>query len=124
MTLIGFEKDDQLGEVFARFGLFKDYKAVLPKLLLGILKEQHPDVVVDTIELLGVPDCKLGGVPQEGSEELITVQTMDVPLDLRVAVRMGRTRLALDVELVIKCEGLDASPTTSADMFVKAQRPL
>ena len=61
---------------------------------------------------------------QEGSEELITVQTMDVPLDLRVAVRMGRTRLALDVELVIKCEGLDATPTTSADMFVKAQRPL
>jgi hypothetical protein len=37
---------------------------------------------------------------------------------------MGRTRLALDVELVIKCEGLDATPTTSADMFVKAQRPL
>ncbi len=124
MTLIGFDKDDQLSEVFARFGLFKNYKAMLPKLLLGILREQHPDVVVDTIELLGVPDCNLGGVQQEGSEELITVQTMDVPLDLRVAVRMGRTRLALDVELVIKCEGLDATPTTSADMFVKAQRPL
>ena len=124
MTLIGFEKDDQLSEVFARFGLFKDYKAVLPKLLLGILREQHPDVVVDTIELLGVPDCKLGGVQQEGSEKLVTVQTLDVPLDLRVAVRVGRTRLALDVELVIKCEGLDATPTTSADMFVKAQRPL
>ena len=124
MTLIGFDKDDQLSEVFARFGLFKNYKAMLPKLLLGILREQHPDVVVDTIELLGVPDCKLGGVQQEGSEELITVQTMDVPLDLRVAVRLGRTRLALDVELVIKCEGLDATPTTSADMFVKAQRPL
>ena len=124
MTLIGFDLDDQLSEVFVQFGLFKDYKAMLPKLLLGILKEQHPDVVVDTIELLGVPDCKLGGVGEEGSEKLVNVQTLDVPLDLRVSVRVGGTRLALDVELVIKCEGLDATPTTSADMFVKAQRPL
>lgn len=124
VTLIGFDKDDQLSEVFVQFGLFKDYKAMLPELLLGILREQHPDVVVDTIELLDVPDCKLGGLQPEGADTLITVQTLDVPLDLRVAVRVGRTRLALDVQLVIKCEGLDATPTTSADLFVKAQRQL
>ena len=89
MTLIGFDNDDQLGEVFVRFGLFKDYRAMLPELLLGILRQQHPDVVIDTIELLAVPDCRLGGPPQEGGEGLITVQTLDVPLDLRVAVRVG-----------------------------------
>jgi hypothetical protein len=122
--LIGFEKDSELGWLLARVGLFKDYRATLPEHLLGILRQQHPDVVIESIELLDVPKCKLGGMQQEQSKTSISVQTLEVPLDLRVGVHVGANRLALDVQLVLKCTGLDTAPSVTSDMFVRAQRAI
>jgi hypothetical protein len=124
VQLIGFEKDSDLGDLFVKFGLFQDYKATLPEHLLGILRQQHPNVVIESIELLEVPKCKLGGMQQEESKTLVKVQTLDVPLALRVTLRVDHTRLALDIQLVIKGEGLDSTPTTRSDMFVRAQRTI
>jgi hypothetical protein len=122
VQLIGFEKDSELGGLFVQFGLFQDYKATLPDHLLGILRQQHPDIIIECIELLDVPKCKLGGMEQEQNKTLVRVQTLDVPLDLRVTVRAHGSRFVLDIQLVIKCEGLDSTPTIRSDMFVKAQR--
>lgn len=77
---------------------------------------------MESIELVTVQKCKLGGIKQEQSETLITIQTLDVPLELRVALRVNQTRLVLDVHLILKYEGLDSTPTTRTDMFVKGQR--
>ena len=118
--LIGFEKDEDLGSLLAKFGMFQDYKATLPEHLLAILKQQHPETVIESIELLGVPKCELGGMQQQSSS-LITVQTMNVPLELRLTLRIGAGRYVLDVRLDIKGAGLDSTPTVKSDMFVKAQ---
>jgi len=122
--LVGFEKDSELGGVLAQFGVFQDYKAALPEHLLGILRKQHPDIVIESIELLDVPKCNLGGMQQDQTKTLVTVQKLDVPLDLRLTVRVGGGRFALDIQLVIKCEGLDSTPTTRSDMFVRGHRPI
>ena len=124
MRLIGFEKDSELGDLFNQFGLFQDYKATLPDHLLGILRQQHPDLGIESIELLDVPKCKLGGMQPEHSKTLVRVQTMDVPLDLRLIVHVKDARYALDVQLVFICEGLDAIPTVRSDMFVRGQKAL
>ena len=122
VRLIGFEKDSDLGGLFVQFGLFQDYKAALPDHLLDILRPQHPDIVIKCIELLDVPKCKLGGMEQEQSKTLVTVQTLVVPLDLRVSVRARGSQFVLDIQLVIICEGLDSTPNIRGDMFIKAQR--
>jgi hypothetical protein len=124
VQLLGFEKDAGLSGLFAQFGLYEDYRAMLPEHLLGILRQQHPSVIIETIELLDTPKCNLDGRKQELSSTIIRVQTLDVPLDLRVTVRVGSAHLALDIRLVIKCEGLDSTPTTRSDMFVTAQRAI
>lgn len=124
VQLIGFEKDSELADLLTQVGLYQDYKATLPERLLVIFRQQHPSVVMESIELLAIQKCKLGGIKQEQSETLVTVQTLDVPLDLRVTLLVGHSRLALDVQLVIKYEGLDSTPTTRTDMFVKAQKAI
>jgi hypothetical protein len=99
VQLIGFEKDSNLGDLFVQFGLFKDYKASLPEHLLGLLRQQHPDVIIESIELLEVPKCNLGGMQQEQSKKLVRVQTLDVPLDLRVTLLVGRARHSVDHQM-------------------------
>lgn len=122
--LIGFEKDSELGALFAQFGVFQDYGATLPEHLLGILKQQHPSIIIESIELLDTPKCNLGGMEQPESKTLVTVQTLSVPLDLRLTLRVGAGRFGLDVQLVIICEGLDSTPTVRSDMFIRAQRQI
>jgi len=124
LQIVGFEKDSELAGLFAKFGLWQDYRATLPEHLLGILRQQHPTIIIDSIELLDVPKCKLGGMQQEQSKTLVTVQTLHVPLDLRLTVRVGAGRFSLDIQLVIICEGLDSTPTVRSDMFIKNQRAI
>lgn len=122
--LIGFEKDSELGALFAQFGVFQDYRATLPEHLLGILKQQHPNIIIESIELLDTPKCKLGGMQQQDSKTLVRIQTLDVPLDLRLTLRVGTGRFGLDIQLVIICEGLDSTPTVRSNMFIRAQRQI
>jgi len=122
--LIGFEKDQDLGGLFAKFGVFQDYRASLPEHLLGVLQQQHPSIVIESIELLDIPKCNLGGMEQPDSKTLVTVQTLSVPLDLRLTLRVGAGRFGLDIQLVIICEGLDSTPSVRSDMFIKAQRQI
>ena len=122
--LIGFEKDSGLGDIFAKFRVFQDYRATLPGHILGILREQHPNIVIESIELLNVPQCKLGGMEDKQNKILVRVQTLEVPLDLRITVKAGQSHVALDIQLVIICEDLDSTPTVRSDMFVKAQKPV
>jgi hypothetical protein len=122
--MVGFEKDSELGALFAQFGVFQDYQAALPQHLLGILKQQYPTIIIETIELLDVPKCKLGGMQQERNQTLVMLQELDVPLDLRLTLCVGADRFGLDIQLVIICTGLDSTPTVRSDMFIKAQRSL
>ncbi|HEY9171337.1 MAG TPA: hypothetical protein VI136_03530 [Verrucomicrobiae bacterium] len=124
LQLVGFEKDAGLKSLLTQFGVFQDYRAALPEHLLGILRQQHPNVVIESIELLDVPKCKLGGMQDEQSKTIIRVQTLDVPLNLSLTIRVGVDRFALDIQLVIICEGLDSTPTTRSDMFVRSQRAI
>ena len=124
VQLIGFENDSGLGELFAQFGVIQVYRAMLPEHLLDILRKQHPNVVIESIELLESPKCNLGGMQQEENKSLVRVQTLNVPLNLRLVLRSGGARSALDIQLVIKCDGLYSTPAVSSDMFVRSQRVL
>jgi hypothetical protein len=119
--LIGFEKDQGLRELFVQFGVFQDYRASLPEHLLGILRQQHPRLTIESVELLGVPKCNLGGMEQPDDKTIVRVQTLRVALDLRLILRVDEGRFSLDIQLVIICEGIDSTPTVTSDIFIRAQ---
>ena len=121
IELVGFEKALALGDLLKRFGVCEDFLAILPVHLTDILRKQHPDVVLDRVELLSTSDCQVGGMKDEADENLVCVQDMDVTLRLRVALHVGETRSLLDVRLVLRCTGLDTDPKMVSDMFVVAQ---
>lgn len=120
--LIGFENDKGVGDLLAQFGMFQGYPQTVPAHLLGIFRQQHPDTVIESVEFIDAPKCSLGGTERGANRDVVTVQTLDVPLDLRVMVRVARSRLELDVRLVIRGEGLDGVPTVRSDMHVTGQR--
>jgi hypothetical protein len=122
--MIGFERDSELGALLAQFGAIQDYRATLPEHLLGILRQQQPSVIIESAELLGAPKCDLGGMQHPDRKTLVRVQTLRVPLDLRLTLRVGARRVELDIQLVFICEGLDSTPTVTSDMFIKAQREI
>jgi len=122
--LVGFERDSELGALLAQFGVFQNYRANLTEHLLGILRQQHPSIIIESIELLDTPKCNLGGMQQPASETLVRVQTLRVPLELRLTLRVAAGRFGLDIQLAIICEGLDSTPTVRSDMFIKAQREI
>jgi hypothetical protein len=124
VSLIGFEKDSELGALFTQVGLFQNYKSTLPGHLADILRKQHPDIVIESVELLDTPKCNLGGMQQPGTATLVRVQTLDASLHLRLRVRVAQARHSLDVQLVIKCEGLDSAQIITSDLFIRGQERL
>jgi hypothetical protein len=122
--LIGFEKDAQLGALFAKLGISNDYKAELPEHLLTVLRKQNSNVVIESLELLEVPKSTLGGMQEAPPGTMVRVQTFEVPLDLRLVLRHGDSRSLLDIQLVMIAEGFDSTPTYKSEMFIKAQRAI
>jgi len=118
--LIGFDHDAGLGGLLKTFGVFDDYRTMLSDHLTGILRRQHPDVVIARIELLSPPGCRVGGIQNE-DKELIRVQDMDATLLLRATLHVAQMESSLDLRLVLKLTGLDETPKMESDMFVEKQ---
>ena len=119
-VLIGFDHDAGLGELLKTLGVFDDYRTTLSDHLTGILRKQHTDVVIDRVELLSDPDCRVGGI-QDDDKKFVRVQDMDATLFLRVDIHVGKTESSLDLRLVLKLTGLDETPKMESDMFVEKQ---
>lgn len=125
--LVGFERDKSfiaLCDLFADFGMIYDFRATLPDHLLEVLRKQHANIVIETIELLDSPKCNSGGMQDEHNPTIIKLQTLEVPLDLRLTLRAESRRHEMDVRLVIKGEDLDSEAKTTSDLFVVAQRAI
>lgn len=116
--LVGFENAANLRDLLRKFGVCQDYPGMLPAHLAGILRQQHPDVVLDRVELLSQSDCRVGGMKDEGKDNVVRVQDMEFTIKLRVALHVGETKSLLGIRLVLKCTGLDAIPAMVSDMFV------
>jgi hypothetical protein len=124
IEMVGFENDGGLNELLTQFGIAGDYKSTLPMHLTDVLQRQAPDVIVTRIELLGEPTCSLAGMRDDKNETFLRVGELNVRLALKVMVRAGEHRSSLDLELVMKFEGLADTQRATTDMFVKSQTRL
>ncbi len=123
VEMVGFEYDDGLADLLAHIGLELDFKLMLSRHLQEIFQRQHKGVILERIELLNAGNGSYGGMQQEQST-IVPLQTMSVPIDLRVVLQAGDGRHALEIQLVLKYEGIDSTPVATSDMFIKEQRLL
>ena len=123
VQLIGFDDDDALDEIFSGFRLFSDYKSFLLDHLTEILRKQHPTVELRSVELLGQPNCELGGMPSPDNQEQLIIDTTKIPLELRIRLSTtGDDLHELTVTLVINAVDVQTTPKITSDMSIRAHR--
>jgi hypothetical protein len=123
VELIGFEDDSGLAGLLAKLGLSEDYTTMLPGHLSDVLTRQNPAIVIDSIELLEVGGCNAGGMQEEGT--LLRLQTFEVPIDLRINLHAGASRMSLVARLLIKAEGIDTGEASiTSDLYIKEQEAI
>lgn len=120
VRLIGFDDDEALNDILAGFGLFADYRNFLPNHLTEILRKQHPSVELRSVELLGKPNLGVGGMPSPDDNEHVIVDTMKVPLELKVLLSTtGHDLHELKVASVINATNVDTIPSITTDLYIR-----
>ena len=120
VELVGFPDDDALHDVLSKFNILTDYKTFLSDHLVGVLREQHPNVQFRTIEFLNAGECNLGGFPSPDNSEHLLVDSLTAPLNLRLRISTNGTDLhELEITLKINATDVRESPKVTTDMFVQ-----
>lgn len=120
VELLGFPDDDALHDVLTKFNILANYRAFLPDHLAGVLREQHQNVQIRTIEFLNAGECKLGGFPSPDNSEHLLVDSLTAPLDLRLRLSTNEAELhELDITLEINATNLRELPQIATNMFVR-----
>lgn len=125
VRLIGFEDDEALDDTFTGFLHFDDYKAFLPNHLTEILRKQHPSMVLRSVQLLRKPNLDFGGMPSPENKDHIIVDTMTIPLELRLHLsNTGSDSRELDITLIFNATHVNTTPQITSDMFIRNERAL
>ena len=124
IRLINFGDDEALDEVFHRVGI-EDYKVFLPNHLAEVLRKQHPNVELRSVELLGTPKCDVGGMPTLSNADIVIVDTIKIRLELRTHLSAtGDDLHELNVALVINVADVQATPQITSDMVIRSHREI
>ena len=126
IEFIGFEDDHDLDELFTSFRLLDDYKSFLPGHLTDVLRKQHPNAELRSLELMeSQSNCELGGMPSPENKERIAVDTMRVPIKLRIRLSTnGEDLHELDATLVIDAKEMQSDPQITSDLLIQSHRTI
>lgn len=120
VELVGFPDDDSLHDLFVNLNILADYKAFLPDHLMDVLREQHPNVQLQTIEFLSAGNCDLGGFPSPDNPDHLRVDSLTAPMDLRLRLSTNGSDLhELDISLHVIATNIRESPQVTTDLFIR-----
>jgi len=120
VVLYGFERCEALGSIFELIGLPSEPGLFLHSHLTGVLRKQHPDVVISTLELVAVPDCDLGGFIT-GEPEIMRVESMCIPIKILAQTVVQGKPHGLRIDLIVNAKGEDGRYIVTTDMHVREQ---
>ena len=99
------------------------YKSFLPSRLNDVFRKQHPSVELRSIELLGTPNCDLGGMRSPDNQDHLIVDTVRIPLELRIHFSTtGDDLHELVITLVFNATDVQTTPQITSDMFIRNHR--
>ena len=121
--LVNFNDTAAVDELLRQIGIESGLGNFLIDHLTDVLRKQYPNVVIESIELHGVDNCSLGGMPISDSS-VIKMDALTIPLDVGIVVSVGDKRVKLALHVDIRAESDGDEFNTVSDVFVRDQTEL
>jgi hypothetical protein len=121
MRLINFGNVDAVNELLGRIGITTELGEFLSKHLTQVLRKQHPDVVIESIEFVKAGDCSVDG-RQATEGPIVSVDSLCIPIDTRVVLVSDNRTHELDLHVRIIARASDGMFDIKTDVIVQRQR--
>jgi len=123
--LINFEENDAANDLLRDFGFVVNLGEFLVEHLEDVLRKQYPSTDVQSIELLQLHNCSVGGMPSNSDLTIILANSFSLPVDVATIVRVEGQRAKLKLQVVIRVTGENGRYTGyETDVFVLDQMNL
>lgn len=120
MRLMNFGSVDAINELLNRIGMTAKLGEFLVNHLTQVLRDQHSDVVIKSVEFIKADDCSVDGERfSDGS--IISVDSLGIPIDVHVALVSNNRRLELDLQVRIIAHRMGGAYDVKTDVIVQRQ---
>lgn len=120
MHLINFDNVDAINELMQRIGITTELGVFLGEHLTKVLRKQHPDVAIQSIEFLEAGDCSADG-SQTSEGEVIQVDSLCIPIFTRVLLVSNSRKHELDLHVRIIANSANGTFDIKTDVIVQRQ---
>ena len=117
---INFDDVDATNSLLASIGLTQELGPFIAQHLTDVLRKQDPHVVIESVELVRVHDCQLGGI-LDSDGNLSQMESLRLPLDVNAIVVTNENRHRLDLSIEIKADSSDDGFRIESDVLVRNQ---
>lgn len=117
-ALVGFEKSDSVSALLSDIGLVPGLGDFLSEHLLEVLRRQHGQLNIESIEFIGSGNCNAGGMQSE-TPNIVHLHSISVSCDVDVVVTVGNERYSLNLQVVLHANLPQAALTS--DVLIKNQ---
>ena len=118
MEFINFDNVGAINELLERIGITVELGEFLGEHLTEVLRKQHADVVIESIEFVGAGDCSAGGMPTS-QVHIIQLDSLSIPIDTHVVLVSNSRTHHLDLHVRIMANALDGEFDIKTDVIVQ-----
>jgi hypothetical protein len=119
--LINFNDTSEVDELLRQIGIESGLGNFLNDHLTDVLRKQYSHSVIESIELQGVENCSIEGMPKSEGSTVINMDSLTVPLNVGIVVSVADTRYKLSLHVDIRSESDGNVFNTVTDVFFRDQ---
>jgi hypothetical protein len=122
MQLINLDGDEvrAVENLLIEIGISSKLGAFLAEHLSQVLRKQHNDAIIQSIEFIGARGCSAEGY-QSPDNDAINVYNICIPLDVKVTVAIKLRRLVLSLYVQVVAINLNTFCDVKTNVFVVGQ---
>lgn len=121
MDMINFDKANAIDQLLERIGIVSGLGAFLAGHLSTVLRKQHDDLEITSIEYIGADNCLAGG--SSVSDTIVVLDSFQIPINTHVVLITNSNQMhELDLHVRIIANALDGVLDIKTDVIVRSQR--
>lgn len=120
MKLINFDNAIATNHILQQIGILKELGEFLGDHLTQVLRNQHSDVVIQSIEFVGADPCSAGGMPSDDNHT-IHLDSLSIPIRTRVLLMSDGCTHDLTLLVTIIGESVNGQHNIKTDVIIERQ---